>query len=418
MFEPSKFTRNVNMRQAASTRNFNVGPGSGGGGGTGAGNAFIGNGAGSNVSSGSNNVIIGSCPGIPALHNSVLIGDGTGRVVASWDADGTQITAINAADRAPDPTVNGTMATSFNPTGSSLRYRVRDALGGLRTIEVSAAPPPVEVAVRPMDVTQTSGDVTIERSEASSAGALTVPLTYLMFGGGGPLAVTGRFDVAAHGVPSWAGGAVFDLELCVRAEGAQGTVEIDLQTQDGTVYGGTFSLAGAAPAGATVRVAFQAPAAVIRRCADGNPRPILPLGAGNASAQCATVTLRRAAGSAAPPLHILGLLWRITMDPAAAAFAPPVLSAIPTVRGSTAAADLRVPLAAYQTTANTGPLAWKLSGASVPAGITVDRYSGVLCVTKGTSVVRPATANAAEGLFVSVADIFGATAERPLTFNV
>lgn len=318
---------------------------------------------------------------------------------------------IDASQVAPDPTLNGTMATSFNPKSASLRYRVRDSSGTMRTIEVSATPAPVEIILRPVDVTQAIGDVEIDRSEALAVGALTVAVTSIKFTGKAAAPAMGGFDIAAHGVPLWAGGAVFELELCIRTEAAQGIVELDLRTQDGALFEGSFMVPAAAVAAATVRVTFRTATTKLSVCADGNRRPVLAPTAGSTNAQFATVTLRRAAGTVAP-LYILGMSWRIAVDPTATVYAAPALATVPLITGSTAVAELAVPLNAHQTRTGTGALVWTIVGA--PAGVSVDRLTGVLTVARGARV--EVTAN--NGPVVTVSNVLGATAEQALGFRV
>lgn len=205
MFTPSFYDRNAIIRQPARTVNTIIGPGSGSGG-SGIGNVLIGNGAGSVPGLGNDNVIIGGYPGETGIVGAVILSNGSGKVLARWEEGGTMTHTIDASQVAPDPTLNGTMATSFNPKSASLRYRVRDSSGTMRTIEVSATPAPVEIILRPVDVTQAIGDVEIDRSEALAVGALTVAVTSIKFTGKAAAPAMGGFDIAAHGVPLWAGG--------------------------------------------------------------------------------------------------------------------------------------------------------------------------------------------------------------------
>lgn len=419
MFQPSRFERNVNVRPSARTRNLFIGPASGGAMGNGTGNLFIGNGAGAAVVTGKNNVIIGGYAGSPDLNGAVVLSNGTGKILSQWDESGTPTHTVDDSDQAPDPRENGSMTTSFNAHRAALRYRIRDLTGRMRTIEISAAPDPVAIPIRPVDVTQATGDVTVGHLTDASAGALTtMAMTTVDFTG-----TTGRFDFIVHSVPTWAGGAVFDWDLCVQvADGSPPeTLAVSLRTQDGMLYYGYCSVPAATTAGAvaTIRVAFMetTPGVEIRMCSDGNLRPMLGLTAGDASSQLAALTLERKITVNRPTvnrcLRILGMVWRIAPDATAAAFGTPILEAIPPITGSTADGNLTVPLALHQTQPNTGPLTWTITGP--PTGVSIDPTTGVLVVKQGTRVEVPSSSNPPT---VLVTGLFGECAERQLTFNV
>jgi hypothetical protein len=70
------------------------------------------------------------------------------------------------------------VVVGYDPRTACLRYRVRDANGVLCTIDVSAAPPPSVIGVRPLDVTRTTGEAMLAtwQDPATTAGVPAVQI--------------------------------------------------------------------------------------------------------------------------------------------------------------------------------------------------------------------------------------------------
>lgn len=274
-------------------------------------NVFIGKGSGSAVTKGGGNIIIGSYPGTATLEGSVVISNAAGKVLTQWDAAGNVTQLINDASKQTDPTANGTMVVGYDPKTASLRYRVRDANGVLRTLDVSAAPPVSTIGVRPLDVTRTTGEAVLAtwQDPATTAGVPAVQIGHL------PdvpptTRIDSSLDFVLYGVPAWAGNGLLGLRFTVHCAVAFGPLDVNMATADGAVYTGSVPavVAGDSGADTTVEVVFATATTGMKTGADGRRRPALAPTFGALSTQPVFLNLKSATVPH-QPIFILGMDW-------------------------------------------------------------------------------------------------------------
>lgn len=93
----------------------------------------------------------------------------------------------------------------------------------------------------------------------------------------------------------------------------------------------------------------------------------------------------------------------------AVAYNSPVLVSIPRISGNTSVSPIVVDLAPFQTTTNTGTLAWSLIDA--PVGVAIDAATGVLTVVQGVSV------QSVGSIYVRVTGV-ASSAQYPIEFDI